>query len=161
MPLPADLPSDSCPPEIAGAGPADRLLLVEDNEDDVFQFRRLVNRTMPRLALDVVLDGETAIQWLSEKIGESAGATSAVPRAIFLDLRLPGISGVEVLKWVRQQRALDSTLVAMFSWSGDLRDIAQADRSRADVYLTKYPPADQFAMLLKVRDPRAIRWPAM
>ena len=136
---------------------ADRLLLIEDDENDVFQFQRMLRRVDAKLGLDVVTDGEAAIHWLSEKIAELHHGQQTLPRAIFVDLRLPGLRGSEVLRWIREQAVLDPVLVVVCSGSADLRDIAEAERLRADLYLTKFPPQEQFAALLKVHDPRLLR----
>ena len=135
---------------------ADRILLIEDSEDDVFLFRRLLSKAGVGAALDVVTDGEIAIRWLSEKIAEAEHGEPTLPRAMFIDLKLPGVLGTEVLRWARAQPALDRTLAAICSSSGEDRDIAEAERLGAHVYLTTYPQPNRLAALLAVADPRAL-----
>ena len=135
---------------------ADRVLLVEDCEDDVFQFQRLMRRASADTALDVVTDGETAVMWLQERLGAHANGQVSLPRALFLDLKLPGMAGSEVLQWIRHQSALDRALVVMWSSSHELRDIADADRLGADLYVNKFPTLEQFTALLRVSDPRSL-----
>lgn len=134
-----------------------RLLLVEDDEEDIVHFQRLVRRADGALGVDVVTDGDTAIRWLAEKLAEADGDGAVLPRMIFVDLRLPGASGADVLRWIRAQPALDRTVAVVCSSSADARDITEAERSGADLYVTKYPDESEFAALLKVTDPRSLR----
>lgn len=135
---------------------ADRILLIEDNEDDVLLFRRLLTKARVTCGLDIVIDGETAIRWLSEKVGESACGRPVLPRAIFLDLKLPGILGTEVLRWMRAQPPLQRTLTAICTSSSDRHDLAEAERLGAHVFLAKFPNPDQLASLLAASDPRTL-----
>jgi CheY-like chemotaxis protein len=136
---------------------ADRVLLVEDCEDDIFQFQRLLRRASVDTALDVVTDGESAVRWLTERLAAHANGSVSLPRALFLDLRLPGMRGADVLRWIREQTPLDRALVVVWSSSVELRDIAEADRLGADLYVNKFPAVEQFAALMRVTDPRSLR----
>ncbi len=135
----------------------DTILLVEDSEDDVFHFQRMVRQSGVNVQLDVVTDGNMAVTWLTGKMQDAAAGRGPLPRAVFLDLKLPGMAGLDILRWLRAQPALDPVLVVVCSWSSDLRDIAEAERLHADLYLAKYPPAEQFGALLRVRDRESIR----
>lgn len=137
--------------------PQDTILLVEDSEDDVFHFQRMVRQSGVKVQLDVVTDGDMAVKWLSGRMQDAEAGRAPLPRAVFLDLKLPGMAGLDILRWLRSQVVLDPVMVVVCSWSSDVRDIAEAERLRADLYLTKYPPADQFSALLRVRDRDSIR----
>lgn len=136
---------------------ADRVLLVEDCEEDIFQFQRLLRRSSTNTALDIVTDGESAVTWLTERLAEHERGKIALPRGLFVDLRLPGIRGSEVLQWIRRQPPLNRALVVVWSSSIELRDIAEADRLGADLYVNKFPTLEQFTALLRVTDPRSLR----
>lgn len=150
----SDAPNDAV--AAVGAALADRILLVEDNEDDVFLFRRLLGKTRLSMALDIVGDGETAIQWLSEILADLDCGRPVLPRAVFLDLKLPGVFGSEVLRWIRAQSAFDRTLVAVCSSSEEPRDVEEAERLKANVYVKKYPTLERMAALLTAPDPRTL-----
>jgi CheY-like chemotaxis protein len=135
---------------------ADRVLLVEDCEEDITLFRRLLSKADARAALDVVMDGDTAIRWLTEKLADAPGGRPLLPRAVFLDLKLPGASGSEVLRWIRARPELERTLVAICSASTAERDVNEAERLGAHVYLTKFPGAERLAAILSFSDPREI-----
>lgn len=152
LPQAAALPRPSCsadPLDDADPPPlADRVLLVEDNEDDVFLFRRLLSQAQVTAGVDITTDGETAVRWLAEKIAESQCGRPTLPRAIFLDLKLPGMLGLEVLRWLRAQPELDRTLVAICTSSSAQCDRADAEELGAPLYFQKYPSADRLAAVL-------------
>lgn len=136
---------------------ASRILLVEDNEDDVVLFQRLLRRAGANAGLDVITEGETAIHWLAEKITESNSTAAALPRVIFLDLRLPGIAGSDVLRWIRRQPALNGVFVVVCTSSSDARDVAEAERLGANIFVTKFPRVDELASMLKVTAEPTVR----
>jgi CheY-like chemotaxis protein len=147
-------------PAVAAPPPPvrDCVLLVEDNPDDVFIFQRMLRSTCPATALEVVTDGESAVRWLTEAGREGApGRSAGVPRAIFLDLQLPGLPGHDVLRWIRSRAEFAATPVVICSASSALTDIATSRRLGADLYFTKYPPPAEFRALMRVPDLAALR----
>ena len=78
-------------------------LLVEDNEDDVFFMQRAFQQAGVHNPLHVVRNGEEAIEYLSGQNGFSDRQEHPLPDLIFLDLKMPGVNGFEVLKWMRAQ----------------------------------------------------------
>lgn len=119
------------------------ILLVEDNDDDLFFFRRVLLKAGITAPLAVATDGQKAIDHLN---APAHGAT--LPRIVFLDLKLPLKSGFEVLEWVRAQPSLSHVVVVILSSSAEARDIDQAFRLGAQGYLVKYPAPAVFRALL-------------
>lgn len=111
------------------------VLLVEDNDDDLFFFRRLIAKAGLTLALEVATDGQQAVEHLKQNV-----TRGAVPRLMFLDLKLPLRGGFEILQWVRTQPALAGMAVVVLSSSAETRDVEQAYALGAQSYLVKYPP---------------------
>jgi CheY-like chemotaxis protein len=65
------------------------------------------------------------------------------PLACFVDIRMPGMNGFDVLRWIRCQHALDRMPVIMLSSSEEARDLAEARHFGAQCYLAKFPNATQ------------------
>lgn len=122
--------------------PLDQLpiLLVEDSDDDLFFFKRLLAKTGIKPALTVATDGQQAIACLESALSDTdLPKPPPVPVLIFLDLKLPLKGGFEVLKWIRTQKALAQTVVIILSSSAESRDVVQAFKWGAQSYLVKYP----------------------
>jgi CheY-like chemotaxis protein len=97
------------------------ILLVEDNENDVFAFRRALAFVGFRGAVRVV---DSA--WQARDYMEGRGAYAdrdyyPLPQLVVSDLNLPGASGLELVRWLRDQPAFNALPVAL--WSGAMSDI--------------------------------------
>lgn len=114
------------------------ILLVEDNDDDLFLFRRLLAKAEITHPLQTATNGQTAIDQLAASV--DSGGNASVPRVVFLDLKLPLRSGFEVLEWIRTMPALRGTAVIVLSSSAEARDVRRAYELGAHSYLVKYPP---------------------
>ena len=117
------------------------ILLVEDNDDDIFIFRRALEDANILNPLMVVTDGQDALDYLSHRGKFTDEEKYPLPFIIFLDLKLPYVDGFEVLAWIRQQRALKSTVVVVLSGSDEAKDHQKAYTLGARSYLTKPPEA--------------------
>jgi CheY-like chemotaxis protein len=80
------------------------LLLVEDNEDDVFLMRRALQGAHVVNPLQVVEDGQEALDYLGGNGKFADRAQFPLPAVVFLDLKLPFMSGHDVLAWIRKQK---------------------------------------------------------
>ena len=129
------------------------ILLVEDNEDDVFLMRRAFREAHIANPVSVVEDGQAAIEYLSGTGKFKDRATYPVPAIAFLDVKLPYKSGIEVLAWIRQQKELDSLIVIMLTASNELFDINQSYTLGANSYLVKPPTPVQLEAMAK-----AFKW---
>ena len=108
-----------------------RVLLVEDDENDVLFFQRALRALGARLDLDIARDGEEAIRTLS------AGDGRPLPDRILLDLKLPRRSGIEVLSWIRSNPALKDLSVTIMTSSGEPSDLARIQQLGIDEYILK------------------------
>jgi CheY-like chemotaxis protein len=124
------------------------VLLVEDEENDVFFMNRAWKQAGIANPLHVAEDGQAAIDYLRDAFGNDR---LTVPRLVLLDLKLPQVMGLEVLKWIRQQPELQTLIVIVLTSSKLSSDIESAYQLGANSYLVK-PTADkllQIARLIK------------
>lgn len=113
------------------------VLLVEDNDDDVALVRRALDKGKVVNPLQVVKSGEEALEYL---IGTGRYANRLeypLPELMLLDLKLPGINGFQVLRWLRQQPGLKSLRVVVLTASDALSDATQAYQLGANSFLVK------------------------
>lgn len=126
------------------------LLLVEDNGDDVFFMKRAMSTAGIAHPLETAPDGQAAIDYLAGK-GEFADRQRfPLPFLIFLDLKLPHKSGLEVLEWVRSQPHLRTLLVLVLTSSREESDVTKAYTLGANSFLVKPPSGLQLNELVKL-----------
>lgn len=129
------------------------LLLVEDNEDDVFLMKRALNGANVINPLLVAEDGQEAVDYLSGA-GKFADRTKyPLPAVVFLDLKLPFLSGHDVLTWIRRQKDLDTLVVIVLTSSNEPSDLTRCYALGANSYVVKPPTPEQLEDLAK-----AFKW---
>jgi CheY-like chemotaxis protein len=129
------------------------ILLIEDNEDDVFLMKRALKGARVVNPLFVVEDGREAVDYLGGA-GKFADRESyPLPAVVFLDLKLPFISGHEVLAWIRRQNNLESVVVIVLTSSNEASDLSRSYALGANSYLVKPPTPEQLEELAK-----AFKW---
>jgi len=128
------------------------ILLVEDDENDVFFFKRAAKLAGLLNPVQVASDGRQAIQYLGG-IGEySDRAQFPLPCLVLLDLKLPHVMGLDVLQWVRAQSELNAVIVLVFTSSKLRPDIHRAYSLGANSYLVKpSSPADLPEMIRQIK----------
>lgn len=133
----------------------DLILLVEDNGDDVALVRRAFRRAGITTRLEVVGDGDAAVDYLQGSGPWSDRQAWPLPRLLLLDLKLPRRSGLEVLQWVRGQPALRALVVVVLTSSRENTDLRRAYAAGANSYLVK--PVD-FDDLLRMVQTLELYW---
>lgn len=131
------------------------ILLVEDNPDHAELIRR--SFADHRVVNDIyhVVDGEAALDYLFRRGVYSDPSTSPKPHVILLDLRLPKVDGLEVLKNIRQSPDLRTVPVVVLTTSQADQDVARAYGEYANSYLVK--PVD-FAGFSKMMEDLGFYW---
>jgi DNA-binding response OmpR family regulator len=124
------------------------ILLVEDDDNDVFFFQHALDKAGTSTALQVARDGQEAIDYLRGGGKFAERAKFPQPGLILLDLKLPFVMGLDVLKWIRQESNL-SPIVVILSSSGQQEDVEAAYQLGANAYLVK--PADMGKLEVMVR----------
>jgi CheY-like chemotaxis protein len=128
---------------------AGAILLVEDNEDDVFLMKHSLTSSGVTNPVYVVESGPEAIDYLSGAGRYQDRRRYPLPVIVFLDLKLPLMSGHEVLAWIRGQRQLESLLVVVLTSSNEPSDVRRSYSLGANSYLMKPLTARQLIDLAK------------
>ena len=113
------------------------VLIVDDSDDDRFFFRVALKKAGVAARLFSAEDGEEAIQFLSHTGRFSNAAESPSPDYIFLDLKMPGRNGFEVLEWIKGQPAPISCPVLILSGSHEPADMQRSRELGAADYIIK------------------------
>jgi CheY-like chemotaxis protein len=131
------------------------ILVVEDTEDDVFFLKRALRDSEIHHPLSIVVDGRQALDYLQGNGVYADRDKYPLPFLILLDLKLPYVMGLDVLKWIRQQPEHASTLVVVLSSSQQDSDMDETYRLGGNAYLVKPPTrAKLVEMMENLRD----RW---
>ncbi len=108
------------------------VMVVDDNEDDVLLVRHAFAKAKLEVEVVAFSDGESALEYFFQ-----AGASPKLPRVILLDLHLPGVDGLSVL---RQLRACEWTRlipIVLFTTCGEAGEATESYLSGANSYVRK------------------------
>lgn len=125
------------------------VLLVEDEEAHAEIVRRNFENSRLANMLIHVADGQAALDYLYQRNGFSDPATSPQPGIILLDLRLPKVDGLEVLKIIKADATLSHIPVVILTTSKAEVDMLEAYGNHANSYLVKPVDFAQFSELMK------------
>jgi CheY-like chemotaxis protein len=112
------------------------ILLVEDDEDDRFFAERTLGKAGLKSVFHVAT-GQAAVDYLSGERGFADREKFPLPDIILLDLKIPEISGHQVLEWVKAQPQLGTIAVYILSSSGEISDRTRATAANAAGYFVK------------------------
>lgn len=119
------------------------ILLAEDTETDAEMTMRALKKRGLANKLVWVKDGSEAIDYL---FYQGVYATRAVgrPRLILLDLKMPKLDGIDVLRRIRQEETLCMIPTVMLTSSAEERDIVESYKLGANSYIVKPVNPDEF-----------------
>ncbi len=129
-------------------GNALNILFVEDNPDHAelvmrsFQDHRVAN------TIHHLTDGEAALDYLLRRNAYSDPQKSPRPHVVLLDLRLPKVDGLEVLKVIRSSQGLEKIPVVVLTTSHAELDVGKAYEYHANSYLVKPLDFEKFTNLM-------------
>ena len=118
------------------------ILLVEDNPDDVELATRALRKSRIANPLVVARDGAEALEMIFGEGG--AGAAVLFPRVILLDLKLPKVDGLEVLRRLKSDERTKVIPVVVLTSSKEECDIVESYRLGVNSYIVKPVDFDQF-----------------
>ena len=120
------------------------LLLVEDNPSDIALTRRALERGRIANELVVAEDGQEALDYLYGAGPWTGRDPSDIPALVLLDLKLPRISGLDVLRRIRAERCTRRLPVVILTSSGEDRDLASGYDLGVNSYIRKPVDFNEF-----------------
>jgi len=124
------------------------ILQVDDDPNDVFLLQHAMAKAGVANPIQVATDGQQAIDYLKGTGKFADREQFPVPCLVLLDLKLPYVMGLEVLRWIRQQPGA-ALVVILLTASAENRDIATAYRLGANAFLTKPTKASKLEEMAK------------
>lgn len=125
------------------------ILLVEDNPTDlelalrVFKKHRIANR------IEVARDGEEALDFLFGEGAHAGRGTVVIPKVILLDLKLPKIGGIEVLRRIKGDPRTRTIPIVVLTSSREEKDLLESYQLGVNSYIVKPVDFDQFSDCLR------------
>jgi len=117
------------------------LLLAEDNEDDVLLFERALKESAEKVGVPVRLqitrDGEEALAYLNGEGEFRDREKHPFPQIVVTDLKMPRLSGLDVLAWLREHDEYQRIPKILLSGSCEECDVDQAYRLGVNTYFQK------------------------
>ncbi len=124
------------------------ILLVEDNLDDVEITKRAFKELNLANRIFVARDGQEALDFLSHK-GEYENNRVPAPGLVLLDINLPKVNGIEVLKFIKNSDSLEAIPVVMLTVSKRDEDVVKSYRLGCNSFLKKPVAFEEFVDLVK------------
>ena len=124
------------------------ILQVEDDPNDVFFLKHAMKKAGVANPIQVAKDGQEAIDYLHGAGKFADRGKFPFPCLVLLDLKLPYVMGLDVLKWIREQPGM-ALVVLLLTASGEEADIAAAYRLGANGFLVKPSEASKLQDIAK------------
>lgn len=121
------------------------ILLVEDNLSDVELTKRAFVKSGIQVPLTVIDNGQSAIDFVEGKGEFNHRKIEQLPLIVLLDINLPKLNGIEVLKRIKSNEDTRKTVVIILTTSGEEKDIQEAYEAGANSYIKKPVDFQKFA----------------
>lgn len=121
--------------------------MIEDNQGDIRLMKEAVAESFTDIVVDFIDDGEKAMTFFAGLSGES---DANHPHLIFMDLNLPKISGLEILKFIKGREETKHLPVIVFSSSESATDIVKSYKNLANCYVAKPKDYDSYLNVIKM-----------
>jgi CheY-like chemotaxis protein len=127
------------------------MIIAEDSEDDVFFFRRALEKSGLTTELIVAHNGEEAVKHLAKCDPALNSDCLPLPNLLLLDLNMPLLNGFDVLAWLKNRPQFNALPVVVFSSSNLEADVLRAKELGADEYAVKpNEPAELLGFVQKL-----------
>jgi two-component system, response regulator len=125
------------------------ILLIEDNDDHAELIMRCFENHGLANTIRHIRDGEQALHYLFNEVGKEDPTENPMPGLILLDLRIPKIDGLEVLKRIKGSESFKQIPVVVLTSSENDKDIRAAYENYANSYMVKPVDFHKFVDLMK------------
>jgi len=126
------------------------ILLVDDSADDAFFVRKALEKARMGKSCKWVEDGDEAIKYLRGEGKYTNRREFPFPTVILSDLKMPRMSGFELLRWVREHPECAVIPTILFTSSAVVEDVVEAYRLGANAYMVKPSQPEEFVDILRV-----------
>jgi two-component system response regulator len=125
------------------------ILLVDDNASDVELTVRALRRHKLANSIHIAEDGQQALDFVFCR-GEYSGRSFATPpKVIFLDLKMPKVDGIDVLRAIRGDARTKSIPVVILTSSKEQRDVVEGYKLGVNAYIQKPVDFDEFRRVIE------------
>lgn len=126
-----------------------KILLVEDNTDDVLLTLRALQKSNILNEVIVARDGHEAFEYLTAQGQYASRNVADSPVVVLLDLKMPRMGGLELLKRIRSIKSLKLLPVVILTSSKEEQDICESYNLGANSYIQKPVDFDQFVQAIR------------
>ena len=128
------------------------IVLIDDNEDDLFILRLVVQKAGLGHPVHAFTRAEDATAFLTATADTVKPEDSALPLACFVDMKMFGFDGFELIEWVRNHSVFKRLPLIAMSASDDPQDLLAAAKLGAQCYIMKFPAAAVMRDLVRQAD---------
>jgi two-component system, response regulator len=125
------------------------IVLVEDNRHDIEMILDALEEFCISDRIRVLREGAEAVDYIFGPQGCDKDANGALPKLIILDLKLPKINGMEILKRIKSDERTRYIPTVVFTSSNEMRDRHESYQLGANSYIVKPLDADKFSQFVK------------
>ena len=120
------------------------ILLIEDNSDDVFLIELAIKKANIKSNISVVNNGEEGVSYLMKLVNEK----EKLPNLILLDINLPKVTGLEVLKKIKSNKSIKAVPTVVFTSSDSSSDMNYCYQNGANFYIRKPNNINDFKKIM-------------
>jgi CheY-like chemotaxis protein len=126
-----------------------KILLAEDDPNDVLLLMNALERGPAAGNVDITRDGAEALDYLYCR-GRFHGRSGGLPNLVLLDLKMPKVDGLEVLRQIRSDPELRFIPVVMLTSSRERRDVLESYRLQVNAYVVKPVGFEEFTDVVRL-----------
>ncbi|HEY3853743.1 MAG TPA: response regulator [Verrucomicrobiae bacterium] len=141
--------------ETSGIGRVETVVIVDDDEADIAMTRRVIEATWPQVGAHAVKSGEALIRYLQGEDEFSDREKYPYPTFLLLDLKMPGMHGFDVLRWLTLHPPHNLIPVVVLTASGQVPMAHLAYQLGARSFLTKPLAASEFENMIGKFEPKS------